>query len=215
MNRPILFEGVDVAVPLTFAQCKTLKDVGYRFVCRYYTDYSDPKQMWKLISKDEAIMISKAGLDIIAIYELGGRGNKTYSKETGKKDCINAIRCAEKIGQPSNTTIYFAVDSGVKLNYGIECISNYFEGINEQMKLYKNTSDNEGWNLGIYGSYYVIEYMHNRCGIVNYWQTAAWSETKISDKADFMQYILNISAHGIYAIDMNISYTPILGQFRI
>ena len=161
MNRDVLFMGIDVAVPLTNDQCKSLEKSNYKFVCRYYTDCSNPSQLWKLLSRAEAQMISNNDLDIIAVYESNKGLIKTYSEETGKKDCINAIKCAENIGQPANTTIYFAINSRflVTKNYNIHDIFNYFTGINEQMKLYERTTECEGWNLGIYGSYSIIEYI--------------------------------------------------------
>lgn len=211
-----LFKGIDVAVPLTNTQCKALKEAKYKFVCRYYTDYSNPRHTWKLISKNEAQMISNAGLDIVAVYEARGP-KKTYSRKTGKQDCINAINCAEKIGQPCNSTIYFAVDSRLYYydNSKIKNLDEYFKGINEEMVLYKKTSGYKGWDLGIYGSYCVVEYMYNKCSILHFWQTAAWSNGKISDKAHFLQYKLNTSDCHINPVDIDLAYDSSFGQFRV
>lgn len=215
MNRTTLFMGIDVGVPLTNEQCKSLVKSNYKFVCRYYTDYLNPSQLWKLLSKAEAQMISNANLDIIAVYESNGL-SKTYSREIGKKDCINAIKCAEKIGQPTNTTIYFSINSRfLAKNYNLQDIFNYFTGINGQMKLYKKATDCAGWNLGIYGSYNIIEYMLNKCEILNYWQTQIWSKQRISDKAHFLQSKLNTSECGIDPVDIDLAFNSDLGQFKI
>ena len=216
MNKTTLFMGIDVGVPLTNKQCISLVKSNYKFVCRYYTDSLNPSQLWKLLSKAEAQMISNAGLDIIAVYESKG-GSKTYSKERGKKDCVNAIRCAENVGQPTNTTIYFSINSKFLVNedYNIHDIFNYFTGITEQMKLYKERTDCEGWNLGIYGSYNIIEYMLNKCDILYYWQTRVLSKKNISDKAHFLQSTLNTCECGIDPVDIDLAFNPDLGQFKI
>lgn len=228
MSRPVLFKGIDVGVPLTNNQCEYLKKSNYKFVCRYYTDCSNSSQLWKLLSKAEAQMISNADLDIIAVYESRDGLSKIYSKETGKKDCINAINCAKEIGQPTNTTIYFAINSrfledpafnycNTLLNnkYNINIIFNYFTGINEQMKLYKKITGCEGWNLGVYGNYEIIEYMFNKCEILHYWQTLSWSHQKISEKSHFLQNILNTNECGIIPVDIDLAYNSDLGQFKI
>jgi hypothetical protein len=214
MSSCTLYKGIDIAVPLTDTECRALKNARYKFVCRYYSDYFKPRHNWKILHKSEAEKIVNADLDIVAIYELGGR-SKTYSKETGKQDCLNAIYCAEQIEQPKNTTIYFAVDSPLRLQSEIENVSQYFSSINEEMNLYKKTTGTKGWKLGIYGNYYVINYMYGKHNILYYWQTTAWSQRNLFTKANFIQYNLSIPVCGIKSVDENIAFSSDLGQFRI
>lgn len=209
MNRPILFKGIDVAVPLTYSQCKALKTEKYRFVCRYYTDYSNPSSRWKLLSRNEAILISKAGLDIVAVYQTSGFASKRYLRETGKEDCINAIKCANLIRQPYNTTIYFAVESELK------DVSEYFLGITEEMNSFKKSHNCDAWNIGVYGSYNIVNNIYKKYDVLDCWQSTIGSNHKIFDKAHLLQYKFRFPACTIDEIDEDLAFSPYFGQFKI
>lgn len=217
MSRPVLFKGVDVAVPLTYKQCEALKAANYKFVCRYYTDYLNPRHKWKLLLKDEAKLISHAGLDIVAVYQTGSFDSKIHLKESGKQDCINAIRCAEMIGQPKNTTIYFVVESFVAESQESR-ISEYFLGVSEEMQKFKEVHNNDGWNIGAYGSYYNIENIYSKHGVFDCWQTVYKSKGKIFNKLNLLQYKkTKFTDYDMNEIDIDIDFSlsPFFGQFRI
>lgn len=215
MTKPVLFTGIDAAVPLTYEQCTALKKANYSFVCRYYTEYWNPKHEWKMLFKSEALAISQNNLDLVVIYQAEGLYSKIYSKETGKSDCLNAIKCAEMIGQPYDTTIYFAVDTNIIDQNKMDDINNYFVGIYQTMTIYRKAHFSLGWNLGAYGNYYVIEYIYGRNGIYNCWQTSFWSNKLISNKALFLQHKFDFPTCGIDAVDENIAFSHGIGKFRI
>ncbi|WP_027624617.1 DUF1906 domain-containing protein [Clostridium lundense] len=215
MNRPVLFKGVDVAIPLTYTQCEALKNARYKFVCRYYSNYSKPLHRWKMLSKDEAKLISNSGLDIVSVYETEGFYFKTYSQKTGEEDCINAIKCAKMIGQPINTTIYFAVEPEVDNAVRMNNIYEYFLGISEEMKKFKEMYNSFGWHIGVYGCHDVVKNIYNKYEILDCWQTSARSDNKIFDKAHLFQHKFRVSTWNVGIVDENLAYSTSFGQFRV
>lgn len=208
MLRSLVYKGIDVAVPLTYSQCEALKASKYKFVGRYYTDYLNPKHTWKMMFKDEAKIISTAGLDIVPIYQTHGYYSALCSKEAGIQDCINAIKCAELIGQPFNSTIYFAIETIIDVN-------EYFLGISEEMQRFRKANNNVAWNIGIYGNYYILKNTYNKYGVLHYWQSMYLSDNKIFDKIDLLQYKFTFPTCNIKEVDQNVSFSYSFGQFKI
>lgn len=97
--------------------------------------------------------IENAGLSVFPIYQDGGY-ELNYFKDPsqGSVDAQTAILAAERIGIPSGTTIYFAVDFDC-YSYQIDTfIIPYFEQIH--MIFFSSTND-KNYKVGIYAPRYV------------------------------------------------------------
>ncbi|MGG1236765.1 DUF1906 domain-containing protein [Brevibacillus formosus] len=171
----------------TKSNLRAIKDEGYKFIGRYYGE-SD----WKRLTKEEARLISDAGLYIVAVYQNGGRDIDEFTYTNGKKACRSAIRQAEEAGQPYDTPIYFAVDMQIDSNSEFEAIDDYFRGIVKEMKNYKQDNNGDGFKIGVYGSYYVVKYIDEKVSGVTYlWQCKAWSGGEDYKNRDLYQYSID------------------------
>ena len=103
--------------------------------------------------RQEVKNIENAGLSVFPIYQDGGY-ELNYFKDPsqGSVDAQTAILAAERIGIPSGTTIYFAVDFDC-YSYQIDTfIIPYFEQIH--MIFFSSTND-KNYKVGIYAPRYV------------------------------------------------------------
>jgi hypothetical protein len=187
-----IMKGFDCASTVTLEAAKKFiaknEQNGYEFVLRYLAEN------WKGMKAEEAKMLLSVGLKIGTVYEKGGHREDLVGAN-GITHGRDAYRIAKNIGQPIGTTIYFAVDYEA-LNSDMNNIEAYLRAAATAIP---------GYNLGVYGSYYVIEAMKAR-GVCNYfWQTVAWSNRKISKYANILQSAINITKNGI-GIDENTSY---------
>ncbi|OXM87855.1 DUF1906 domain-containing protein [Paenibacillus rigui] len=182
-------KGFDCATPLTAAAAKAFYADGYEFVARYLVPSG-----WKMLSKAEAELISKAGLQIVSVYEttadraLGGRA-------AGLSDGITAMQTARSIGQPEGSTIYFAVDFDATAAQ-MPAVIDYIRAASEITP---------GYNTGVYGSYSVVEAVSQAGACSRFWQTYAWSQGKQSSVMNIYQYQNDITVNGI-GIDLNRSF---------
>ena len=139
-------KGLDASVDLTrFAS--SLKAKGYDFAGRYYNINSPSKNL----SLAEAHILSKVGLNIVAVWENGFPTTTSYfNYAKGVHDGTSAYHYAsEQIGQPGQTPIYFAVDFDAS-NADINAIIQYFKGIQDA---YNTISQNNPvYSIGVYGS---------------------------------------------------------------
>ncbi|MEF3255394.1 MAG: DUF1906 domain-containing protein, partial [Deferribacterales bacterium] len=123
-------KGIDTSVKVSKA-LDCLKREKISFIGRYYAG----KNSWKAITKEEAQRISNAGIYIVSIWQESANYARYFSYNRGKEDGYNAFKYAKKIGQPSNTPIYFAVDFDV-IPEDKEKILDYFEGVKEGYNQY-------------------------------------------------------------------------------
>ena len=108
---------------------------------------------------------------MVTVYQYGGANPEHSTYNNGYNDCQEAIKRAEAIGQPHDSTIYFAVDEDMRNN--LDDVSNYFDGVITRMEEYGEENDNE-WDIGVYGGYDVIDHIHNGDWDIEYlWQTYA------------------------------------------
>ncbi|NEW05103.1 DUF1906 domain-containing protein [Paenibacillus sp. SYP-B3998] len=98
-------------------------------------------------------------MGIVSVFEttasraLGGRA-------AGLADGATAVQVAQKVGQPTGSCIYFAVD-------------------------FKATPE---FTTGVYGSHAVVEAVRAAGACSRFWQTRAWSYGKHSAAAHIYQY---------------------------
>ena len=143
----------DCATVLNKQQALDIKNAGYTHVGRYLTGSVGKEHTPKYLTSTEVKNIENAGLSVFPIYQDGGY-ELNYFKDPsqGSVDAQTAILAAERIGIPSGTTIYFAVDFDC-YSYQIDTfIIPYFEQIH--MIFFSSTND-KNYKVGIYAPRYV------------------------------------------------------------
>jgi hypothetical protein len=171
----------DCAAPLTFELAAKFKADGYDAVGRYLVPDG-----WKRLTKDEANAISQAGLTIISIFETTADRTKGGAP-AGSQDGAVALQCAQNVGQPTGSAIYFAVDYDAGPG-DIDAIEAYLRAASAAAP---------GYEVGVYGSYAVVEEMRRRGACTKFIQTYAWSSGLRSDAAQIFQYQNDITVNGI------------------
>lgn len=163
-------KGFDCASVLTLDVAKRFAAQGFTHACRYLVPAG-----WKRLTKREVDDITAAGLKIISVFEtmanrpLGGTLN-------GSLDGQSALQTAISIGQTKGSVIYFAVDFEAQPEQ-MRVIQLYLEAAADQIK---------GYEIGVYGSYSVVEAM-KVLGVKHLWQTKAWSKGRVSPSANIYQ----------------------------
>ncbi|WP_189006085.1 DUF1906 domain-containing protein [Paenibacillus marchantiophytorum] len=182
-------KGFDCSTPLTVSTAAAFVKDGYLFVARYLVPSG-----FKALTKSEADVISKAGLQIVSVFEttanraLGGRS-------AGMADGATAVQVAKQVGQPEGTCIYFAVDFDVSSAQMATVIA-YIQAASEATPAF---------TTGVYGSYSVMKAVQQAAACSHYWQTYAWSGGKKSSFIQIYQYLNDVIEHGI-GIDHDESY---------
>lgn len=204
-------QGVDSFSPLSSTVVNCLKSGGYSFVCRYYcASNTNPK----LLKKDEAITISNGGLDIVTVYQDYNNSVSYFDYNQGYNQCNNAIGKAELVGQPYNTTIYFSVDFNATTS-DLPAIKEYFRGVSAAMSNYRQLNGG-GWDIGVYGSYFVVSNIYGIYGVYRTWQTYAWSNGQIYLNYNIYQYQNDVTiCSSAFDKDQSNSNGNTIGGFRI
>ncbi|NQF17044.1 DUF1906 domain-containing protein [Brevibacillus sp. HB1.3] len=167
----------------TKSNLEAIKRAGYSYIGRYYGESN-----WKKLTREEAKLISKAGLYIVAVYQNGGRDKGEFTYASGKQACESAIEQAESVGQPYNTPIYFAVDFEADSKSELEAVKDYFGGVKSAMERYERMNG-DAFKVGCYGSYYVVKHIDDEVpGVSHFWQCKAWSKGKDYKYRDLYQY---------------------------
>lgn len=183
--------GIDCATPLTHATARMLAAAGNRFAARYLVP---PTYAWKRLTRSEAEAISKAGMQIVSVFETSAN-RPAGGAASGRADGAAAYREALEIGQPIGSAIYYAVD--------YDAAPQDYEAI--EAYLLAAASQTPGYAAGVYGSFAVVEEMAKRRACVHFWQTYAWSHGKRSDHANLYQHRNNVQVAGIL-VDLNESF---------
>lgn len=182
-------KGIDCASTITPELAEEFKADGYTFVGRYTV----PEGSWKALSLDEVKAITDAGLYIVSIWETTA-DRALDGNNAGYDDAQQAVSVAQGLGQPVGTPIYFAVDFDAQ-GFQFDAIEDYMLGASEVL-------NDAGYELGIYGSYSVVETMAARKVATYFWQTLAWSHKQRSTKAALYQYAIDKQENGI-GVDYN------------
>jgi hypothetical protein len=184
--------GIDCAQPLTFAKAQAIAAAGYRFAARYLV----PKEYaWKRLTRSEAEAISGAGMQIVSVYETEANrpsGGAAY----GRVDGAAAYAEAKAIGQPNGSAIYFAVD--------YDAPPKDYDTIEAYLRAAARELQGE-YEVGVYGSYAVVEEMAQRGAAGHLWQTYAWSGGKKAAGANIWQYRNDQTVSG-HPVDLNEAY---------
>jgi len=121
------------------------KAAGINFIIRYYSHSAS-----KNLTPSEARLISGSGMSIVAVWESNGDHYGFFSLSQGQADGAAASNMAQKIGQPINSTIYFAVDFDASVSQVAANISEYFKGV--RSGLAATMPGRPTYSVGVYGS---------------------------------------------------------------
>jgi hypothetical protein len=180
-------KGIDCASKITKEIAEQLAAEGYCFACRYHV----PKGYEKRLTEDEAKMISAAGLEILSIFETYAN-RALEGASAGEEDGAAALKVARELKVPESAIIYFAVDFDAQ-SADMDAIEAYLRAAKDQTTPY---------DIGVYGSYSVIEEMAKRYACKGFWQTYAWSYDEKSAYMNVYQYSNGEEAAGI-EVDFN------------
>ena len=133
------------------------------------------------------------GLKIVSIWETDPTYARYFTEDKGMADGNEASFYAKSIGQAEGSAIYFAVDYDAQPS-DMDDILKYFLGVRQVL--------NKHYKVGVYGSFMVLEMLHQSCAADCYWQTAAWSRGKVAGFIDILQYGFNKKLAGIQ-VDYN------------
>jgi hypothetical protein len=134
--------GLDINTSCSPENAQKLKDNAYQFLGRYYSRTT--KIPGKKLTRDEALAVCQAGLQIVAVYEDGPTNYAYFSAARGTADAQGAMDQAAAVGQPQGTAIYFTVDYDAAPNEIAGEITNYFKAINAAI--------GDAFIVGVYGS---------------------------------------------------------------
>src|SRR5918997_345674 len=124
-----------------------LGNAGVRSVIRYYARVT--RQPEKELTRDEAEAIIEAGLSIGVVSQGAGNSPASFSRQKGLLDGAYARNKGAEIGQPSGSTIYFAVDYDASEGELSANIIPYFEAVAETFAPGDGLPD---YDIGVYGS---------------------------------------------------------------
>lgn len=150
----------DCSTVLNRQQALDIKKAGYTHVGRYLTGSVGNDFIPKYLTKEEIKYISEAGLSVFLIYQDGGYYSEYFqNRMQGSEDARIAIEAARKIGAPTGSIIYFAVDFDC---YGDEVIENiipYFWSIKQ---VFFSGDNPKGYRIGIYAPRQVCTIISNK-----------------------------------------------------
>ena len=91
----VAVSGIDVNIDCrSFASC--IATAGMKFVVRYYSNSKS-----KTLTRQETVALSKAGLQVAAVYQDFNNDIQFFSAELGKKNAVKALLLASEVGQPT------------------------------------------------------------------------------------------------------------------
>jgi hypothetical protein len=183
-------KGIDCSTPINRTIAADLKSSGYTFACRYLVPDGS-----KRLTLNEAQILSDAGLNILTVYETAA-GRAKGGAANGRIDGAASYKCATALNMPTTGIIYFAVDFDAQPS-DMQSVADYLRAARAQ------TGDYE---VGVYGSFAVVEYMGKHDACKGFWQTYAWSPSgAVSAYAIVYQYKNDQTAAGI-SVDLNEVY---------
>ena len=104
------FGAVDISYPVKPSFLQRIKSIGVTTIIRYY-DWENETLPGKTLSAHELSLIREANLNVAVVFQHHNDSMETF--ETTNRGAIDARRSldlAQKLGQPSNSAIYFGID---------------------------------------------------------------------------------------------------------
>jgi|SRR5579875_31595 len=181
---------IDTPKKITAAIAAELKQNGVTHVGRYLAG-REP-WLWKGLTIDEAKTILASGLNLFSIFEKGPTEVSYFTSAQAQKDAKDAMDWAKAVGQPNGTAIYFTVDYDAQ-SKDFPSILAYFKALKSSLN---------GYKIGAYGKYDVLNMLHAN-NAADYWfQTIAWSGGKRCSFNNLYQFQCDKTMCGI-DVDFN------------
>ena len=120
----------------------SIASAGMKFVARYYSKYPA-----KIMTRQEALALSKAGLQIAAVYQDNNNAVQYFSTQLGSQCASRALQIAAGTGQPAGSAIYFATDFNPTGEQVTGPIADYFRAIAQVFAVAPTR-----YAVGVYGS---------------------------------------------------------------
>ncbi|UYO32307.1 glycoside hydrolase domain-containing protein [Bacillus halotolerans] len=143
----------DTATIISAEKAQTLRNNGYKTVGRYLTGNVRTSNglTSKALTSEELAVIFDAGLKVFPIYQDGGYQSSYFVKDQGTRDAYSAASAARRLGFPSGTTIYFAVDFDAYDYEVTDKIIPYFQEIKSAFAKMQTFSTAPKYEIGVYG----------------------------------------------------------------
>ncbi len=123
--------GVDSSSVITPSAAHCLAQLGFTFVVRYYRSH---KSSASRLTREEALTISAAGLNIVVVFEYAGTKASYFTAEQASMDVKDALQQVAEVQQPVGSAIYFAVDYNATADDIDGPVTNYFTVVNAALR---------------------------------------------------------------------------------
>jgi Domain of unknown function (DUF1906) len=123
--------GVDSSSVVTPSAAKCLAQLGFTFVARYYRSH---KSKLNHLTREEALAIVAAGLNLVAVFEYAGTKGPYFTADQAAMDVKDALAQAAEVEQPMGSAIYFAVDYNATLDDIDGPVTDYFQVVSDMLR---------------------------------------------------------------------------------
>lgn len=123
--------GVDSSSPVTPSAAHCLAQLGFTFVARYYRSH---KSSASRLTREEALAISAAGLNLVTVFEYAGTKASYFTADQALLDAKDTLAQIAEVQQPIGSAIYFAVDYNATAEDIAGPITNYFTVVNGALR---------------------------------------------------------------------------------
>ncbi len=165
-------DGVDYS--FSRANVAQLRAAGILVVERYLSHTPA-----KNLTVGEAAELHGAGIGILLGWE-SSAGRALEGAVAGSEDGRDAASQAQGLGAPLGLSIYFAVDEQAPRSHW-DAVVLYLRAAGAAMS--------GRYKVGVYADADLIDYLHGQGVVTSEWQTYAWSNGRLSQFADFYQYL--------------------------
>lgn len=166
-----------------------LRGLGYEGVVRYLPKIGGSSV--KVLTSAELADLRANNIAVSVIYEARSGGEALLGYNAGVTDSKWALEQAVKLLGHIPNCIYFAVD--VDVTNQMASVGKYFDGVAQNINIPR---------IGAYGEYDVGEYLLNSDRVNFFWQTKAWSGSRLHGAACIYQDSSQTSVNGIW-VDNN------------
>ena len=115
---------------------------GMKFVARYYS-----RRAAKAMTRAEALALSQAGLQLVAVYQDVNNDIQYFSAALGRQSAAAALGQAAAVGQPAGSAIYFAADFDPTPEQLSSAMTDHFQAVAQAFAAAPTQ-----YAVGIYGS---------------------------------------------------------------
>jgi len=123
--------GVDSSSVISPSAAKCLAQLGFTFAARYYRSQ---KSKLNHLTREEALAIAAAGLNLVAVFEYAGTKASYFTAEQAAMDVKDALAQAAEVEQPMGSAIYFAVDYNATLDDIGGPVTEYFQVVSDTLR---------------------------------------------------------------------------------